>query len=197
MNQPSTRRAAAVLADHGHLYLTGYRGSGKSSVGRELARRLNRPAIDLDDEIERAAGCTIREIFATAGETGFRDWETRTLQQVVGRPPAVIALGGGAVLKAENREQIARSGLTVWLQIDAQTVCQRLQDDASTTDRRPALTRLPQQQEVAQLLEQRQPLYHQIASIHVTTVGRSIAAIVTDILERVAGTGSQQPQQGV
>lgn len=169
----------------GHLYLTGYRGSGKSSVGKVLAERLRRVCIDLDDEIERAAGCSIREIFDRGGESEFRDWESRTLQLVAAMAPAVVALGGGAVLRPENREQIARTGIAVWLQIDAETACQRLQADATTAARRPALTDLPPQQEIAKLIAQREPLYHQTASIHVPAAGRSVAEIADDIVVRL------------
>ncbi len=168
-----------------HLYLAGYRGSGKSSVGQLLATRLRRPWIDLDDAIESRVGRSIREIFASGGEAEFRDREEATLAAIASQPPAVISLGGGAVLRPNNRRLIADTGVCVWLQVDATTVLERLKRDASTAERRPALTGLPQREEIEKLLAERQPLYDQVARYRIDTVGREIDEIAQQTLAAI------------
>src|SRR4051812_11920796 len=98
-----------------HLYLVGYRGSGKSCVGAIIASWLGRPFLDADAVLEADAGRTIRDIFASEGEAGFRDRETATLRKLSAGPPAVIATGGGVILRAENRELLRSTGFVVWL----------------------------------------------------------------------------------
>ena len=106
------------------LFLVGPMGSGKSTVGRHLADLLDRPFIDSDAEIESRAGADIPWIFDVEGETGFRRRETTVLKDLVEHPGAVIATGGGAILAAENREMMARSGVVVYLNV---SVAQQLQ----------------------------------------------------------------------
>lgn len=177
-----------------HLYLTGYRGSGKSSVGRAVARRLQRPWIDLDDEIESQSGRSIQEIFATDGEEGFRTLEQAVLEAVSKRAPAVISLGGGAVLREANRKRIRNSGVSIWLQVDADTVLQRLHRDASTSRRRPPLTGLPPRQEIQTLLAKREPLYAEVASYQVDTTGRGVRAITNRVLQAIGVALDQPPK---
>lgn len=184
MNVASANAAAPPLAGK-HLYLAGYRGSGKSSVGRLLAKHLGRTWIDCDDQIEAAAGCSIRELFAEQGEAGFRALEQATLAEIAAQPPAVVSLGGGAVLRAENRQQIRQSGVCVWLRVDVDTVLQRIAADATTAERRPALTTLPQREEIAKLLADRGPLYEQVADLQLDTSGRTIAEIAERILQKL------------
>lgn len=177
---------------HLHIYLTGYRGSGKSSVGKMLAKKLKRVCIDLDDEVERLAGRTIHEVFARDGEAAFRDLEENALREASRRPPAVISLGGGAVLRTANRDIIRKTGICVWLQVDAATVLQRLNRDSGTPDRRPALTTLSPRQEIETLLEKREPIYREVADHQVDTIGRGVRAITTRVL-RALGSLDQPP----
>jgi shikimate kinase len=151
-------------------------------VGKLLAQALGVPIIDLDDQIESAAGKTIREIFDEGGESAFRQWETQCLQQVAKQPPTVIALGGGAILSEQNRQWIGQTGTCVWLQADAETLVQRIRSDHSTAQRRPALTTLPEHQEVERLLADRDPLYRQVADHSVETRGNSIEQVADLIL---------------
>jgi shikimate kinase len=185
MNASTSTQSTDAL-DGQHLYLTGYRGSGKTTVGRLVASRLGRRCIDLDDEIETHAGRSIREIFADGGEAIFRDLETAALARVAADSAAVISLGGGAILRPENREVIAKTGIAVWLKIDADTVLQRLAGDATTAERRPSLTSLPPREEVESLLQKRQPLYQQVADHEVDAAGQSVAAIVDQIVTKFA-----------
>ncbi len=183
-------RTAASFADASfkrssldrHIYLCGYRGSGKTSVGRELGRLIGRPVIDLDDRVEATAGKSIREIFAESGEAGFRDLESAELESIASNQPAgVVSLGGGAILRDRNRRVILSSGICVWLQADVDTVLHRLESDASTRDRRPSLTGLPNREEIESLLIAREPLYREIAVITIDTRGRSIEGLAAEI----------------
>src|SRR5688572_11797955 len=105
------------------IALIGYRGSGKTNVAPLVAARLGRSWIDADDEIERRAGKTISAIFAEDGEAVFRDWESAVLGELVSRDQTVLALGGGVVLRAENRAKLcAGRGTTVWLKAAPNTL---------------------------------------------------------------------------
>jgi shikimate kinase len=142
-----------------NLYLIGYRGSGKSTVARLVAERMGLPWIDADEEIERRAGRTIREIFARSGEEAFRDLETAVVSSLAAGPDHIVALGGGAVLREQNRQAIGASGQVVWLRAQAQTLLARIQADATTAARRPNLTAAGGPAEIEQLLAVRTPVY--------------------------------------
>ncbi len=160
-----------------HLYLTGYRGTGKSAVGVALARRLGRPLIDLDQIIESNAGKSIREIFDAGGESMFRELESESLATVAQSDPAVISLGGGAILSEQNREIIQRTGVCIWLMATAETIAQRMQADATTPDSRPPLTSLDQLTEIRELLQRRQPMYEAAADHQIDTEAMSIEQV--------------------
>ncbi len=166
-----------------HLYLSGYRGTGKSTVAELLGHQLGVGHVDLDGEIERAAGKTVAAIFQEVGEAGFRQLETASLVELAQQTPRVIALGGGAVLAAVNRGIIERTGRCVWLQASEETICRRLAADQATASLRPRLTALPAVEEVRKLLAEREPLYRQVASFIVQTDDQSVPAIV----ERIVG----------
>ncbi len=165
-----------------HLYLTGYRGSGKSSVGKRLGTHLQCPVIDLDDRIEAAAGRSIREIFIDEGEQGFRDRESAELETASRESASVISLGGGAIMREQNRAIIAATGDCVWLKIDVDTAMKRLAGDSTTADRRPALTHLPAREEIADVLASREATYASVASMHVDVCNRTVSEIETEIL---------------
>jgi shikimate kinase len=141
-----------------HLVLVGYRGCGKTSVGPALAARLHRPFHDADVVLEAAAGMTIREVFATEREAGFRAREAATLRQLAAGEPAVIATGGGAVLRPENRTLLRAAGFVVWLKAPPPVLWERITADPSTAARRPDLAG-GGFDEVVALLAAREPLY--------------------------------------
>lgn len=165
-----------------HLFLTGYRGTGKSTIARHLADRLALPAADLDVEIERAAGRAVREIFAAEGEAGFRRRESDALGRLVARPCHVIALGGGAILAEKNRRWIAGTGRCCWLRAAPETIARRLRNDPHSASLRPALTSLDAREEIGDLLRQRTPLYAEVAQFAVDTDDAPLEQIV----ERIA-----------
>jgi shikimate kinase len=163
-----------------HLYLIGARGSGKSSVGAVVAARLGRPFFDADVVLEADAGMTIRDIFAAEGEGGFRDRESATVCQLAGGSPAVIATGGGVILRAENREALRATGVVVWLCAPAELLWDRISTDPTTAARRPNLAG-GGLDEVKALLAVRDPLYAMTAHA-VVDASRSPEDVAGDIL---------------
>ena len=164
----------------GHLYLVGFMGSGKSTVGPILAEQLGRAFLDLDELIEEAEKTDIPRIFDLRGEAYFRELETRILASVQDRRPAVVALGGGAFSQAPNRGLIFKNGIAVTLRIPLELAWQR----STEMDNRP-LARDRQQFET--LYVKRQPDYD-LADLKVGVSGRSperICRLIRDRLETV------------
>ncbi len=154
------------------VFLIGYRGSGKTTVGRKLAARLGWGFIDADEQIVQETGKTIRAIFADQGEQGFRDVESRVIEKLAALTDHVMSLGGGAVLREINRQRIAKPGASViYLHCEPAVLADRIARDQSTADNRPALTPLGGSiDEVRQLLAIREPIYRSMmtASLDVT-----------------------------
>jgi shikimate kinase len=167
-----------------HLALIGYRGAGKSTIGPLVASLCGALSVDADVEIERAQGQTIGEIFASRGQDFFRDLETQMLGKlVVGEHVAVLALGGGVILRPENRD-LLRSCFTVWLTAPLEILLERLKHDAEKQAQRPSLTGLPQTEEVARLLREREPLYAMCADLTIDTSQTSAKAAAETILRQ-------------
>jgi shikimate kinase len=165
-----------------NLYLTGFMGTGKTSVGRELARRLRRPFVDLDSDIEARAGQTISELFSR-GEPAFRRAEARALRRASRRPGLVVALGGGALLSAENRKLVADSGLLICLTCAEDRLWRRLRADGLT---RPLLGSGGRRRErMRRLLSRRRGLYRQ-ADVSASTTHRTPAQAAALIVRKLA-----------
>ncbi|HXY33392.1 MAG TPA: shikimate kinase [Planctomycetaceae bacterium] len=161
--------------------LIGYRGTGKTSVAPPLARRLHLDSIDADAELERRAGKSIREIFETEGEPGFRAREKALLAELLARDRLVIAAGGGAVLDPETRARMRAAGPVVWLRATPATIERQIAADATTRDRRPKLTVDGGRVEIESLLAVREPLYREAASFTVDVDDRTVDEIVAEI----------------
>ena len=163
------------------IYLTGYRGSGKTSVAKILGIEIKRSVVDLDAEIVSMAGRPIKKIFHESGEEAFRDLETQSLIAASAKPPAIISLGGGAILRTQNRTLIAKSGICIWLDADPKIIVERLIQDDATASQRPGLTDLPMAKEVKKLMAQRRPLYDSISNFRVDTGEMKIAEVAEQI----------------
>lgn len=124
--------AQPVKINDGPIFLLGFMASGKSTVGPELAQRLGREFVDLDRVLEAQAGCTIAALIAREGEGWFRHQETEALRSLAQRGRLVIAPGGGAITRAENRALMAQSGVTVWLDAPFGLCWQRIEQDGAT-----------------------------------------------------------------
>jgi len=151
------------------IVLIGYRGSGKSTVGRILAERLGWRFLDTDDLIEQAANMTIAEIFAAHGEQHFRDLEAAVIAEVCRLSRVVIGAGGGAILRNENVDNMRRDALVVWLTASPETLYARIVSDEKTAARRPQLTAHQGIDEVRHLLKVREPLYRKAAHMQIDT----------------------------
>jgi shikimate kinase len=163
------------------LFLIGPRGSGKSTVARLLARELGWNWLDADEELEKRYGQSIRCIFATECEAGFRDKESVVLAELCRLSRHVIATGGGVVLRPGNRERMRASGRVVWLTAGVETLWTRLQGDAATAEQRPALT-VGGREEIEEVLRSREPLYRQCADFVIDTAASSPAEAAVEIL---------------
>jgi shikimate kinase len=162
------------------IFLIGYRGTGKTSVARELASRLAYDWIDADDIVEQEAGKSIAGIFADEGEAGFREWEGRVVTALSRKRRAVVALGGGSVLRADNRQAICAAGPVVWLTASVDTILNRVAADSTTASRRPNLT-TGGRTEIEELLAIRTRHYQQCATLIVDTEGKTPAEVAEEI----------------
>jgi shikimate kinase len=167
-----------------HLVLIGLMGAGKTTVGRECARRLGRPFVDTDDEVTRIAHATVDRIFAEAGEAEFRRLEHDVVADVCASPePLVVACGGGAVLDPENRRALRSSGIVVWLRAPANTLVARVGDGAT----RPLLRDDPAGA-LARLERLREPAYEAAAHVEVDTDGVDVDTVAENVLAALART---------
>ena len=168
-----------------NLILIGYRATGKTTLAEILARRLEWQWIDADVEIERMAGKTIAQIFADDGEPAFRDLEARVIADLCRRDRLLLAAGGGAPLKEENRRAMRESGKVVWLMARPNTILERMSGDVTTAQRRPSLTQCGALQEIVQLLAVREPIYRETADLAIDTEDRSAEDLAAEILDRL------------
>jgi len=171
---------------HEHIFLVGFMGAGKSTVAELLAHRLGRPCIDLDDEIVRAAGRSVSEIFNEDGEDAFRSMETEALLGLDARPSSVVACGGGIVVRTENRAALRRMGTVVYLQVTAGEALARV-GDAGT---RPLLAGASGTLAATSLLAARESLYRSVADMTVDTLCCSAQQVAENVLASMEGRTS-------
>lgn len=171
------------------VFLVGYRCTGKTTIARLLAERLGWKSIDADEVLEAQAGRSIQQIFVDEGEPGFRNREYAVLRELCWLERKVVATGGGVVIRPENRKRMKDAGAVVWLTADVDTICARLQADASTESRRPPLT-VGGRAEVVELLRGREPLYREIAHFTLSSVGRTPEQVTDELLSLLVGAGT-------
>ena len=148
------------------IVLVGYRGSGKTTIGRKLADRLWQPFVDVDDWIVKRAGKNIRDIFAQDGEPYFRDIESQVIREISGLSEHVIGMGGGSLGREENRRAIKEAKhQIVYLRCEAAALHQRIAADPQSNLTRPNLTALGGGiEEITKMLAEREPHYRQVMS---------------------------------
>jgi len=168
------------------IVLVGFMGSGKSSVGRELARRFGAPFVDVDERIESAAGCPIRDLFAREGEAAFREREKEALRDALSVKGCVIATGGGAFADGENRDLLRSYAPVVYLDTGVETLLERLSGDLG----RPLLHGGDREERVRELLSRRLPGYR-TADVTVPTDGRSVEEVAGQVADWIDRTGGR------
>ncbi|MCE3272532.1 MAG: shikimate kinase [Ramlibacter sp.] len=160
-------------------------GSGKSTVGRQLSRRLRLPFFDSDHLIEEHLGCTIKDFFAREGEAAFRDVEERVIRDAMQGPPSVVATGGGAVLREANRRQLRDAGKVIYLRSSPEELYRRLRHDRI----RPLLQVADPLGKLRAMYAERDPLYREAAHFVIETGRPSIPTLVNMIVMQLELAG--------
>ncbi len=163
------------------LYLVGPMGAGKTTIGRHLAKFLQREFVDLDAEIEVRCGADIPWIFDVEGEQGFRDRESALLQEVAGRQGLVVATGGGIVLRAENRLLLKEHGLAIYLSVTPRELYERTRNDLH----RPLLQVPNRRAVIDRLVAERDPLYREVATLTYSGGRRGARGAAEEILRAI------------
>ena len=165
-----------------NLILVGPMGSGKSAVGRALARELGRDFVDSDDVIEERTGVDIPFIFEKEGEAGFRDREARVIADLTGMDGIILATGGGAVVREENRQHLGARGFVIYLKTSVDQQLKR----TSRGRERPLLSQSEDPRDkLDRLMRDRESKYLEIADLIVTTDGRKVQAVTREILGKL------------
>ena len=172
-----------------NVVLIGYRGSGKTTIAQIVADQLGWEWRDADDLVESRAGKSIREIFEDDGESTFRDYESQVVQDLCDRERTVVALGGGAILREQNRRAVQQSELVIWLKVSPTTVEARIKADPTTAQRRPNLTSAGGLEEIRALLAERTHLYQEVAHESIDTDGSTPEQIAEQVVAAVKRTG--------
>ena len=170
-----------------NLYIVGPMGSGKTAVGKHVARTLGMPFFDSDHEIEQRTGADIPLIFEREGEPGFRRREREMIAELVQREGVVLATGGGAVLADENRRLLRENGWVVYLETSVAQQAER----AGRTRHRPLLHGADPEQRLAELMRIREPLYREVANCTISTTRKRVNQVAERLVE--AWRAANQP----
>lgn len=176
------------------IALIGARGCGKTTVGHVLARLLGGECVDTDEWVANRTGLSIVEVFAKEGEAGFRRRESEAIREVVQAPPAVISVGGGAVLDQQSVHALRAVATMIWLTAPADVLWQRISTDPAAQHSRPPLTDQSGVEEVRRLLAERSPLYQRASDFQIETVDREPMEIAEEIIRRVRPPSSPLPK---
>jgi len=168
-----------------NIYLIGYRCTGKTTLGRELARELSWAFVDMDDLLVAEAGQSINEMVAEKGWPHFRSQERALLTRLAGKGHLVVGTGGGIILDPDNVADMRASGKVVWLQCSSAAITHRIQGDARTEEMRPALTDKGLIEEIESALEEREPLYGGAAHFAIATDGGDINGLCKEIIAKL------------
>jgi shikimate kinase len=168
----------------GNFFLVGLMGAGKTTVGRALARKTGKTFYDSDHEIEARTGVRVATIFEIEGELRFRDRESSVIADLARMNNIVLATGGGAVLRPENRAELSRHGVVIYLRASIDDLLARTMHDKN----RPLLQTADPRAKLQSLLEQRDPLYREVADIVVDTSQQNVNLLVSRLLDQLHHT---------
>ena len=166
---------------HRNIILVGPMGSGKSTIGNIMAKRLHRDFKDSDHFIEDRTGVDIARIFDIEGEQGFRDRESNALKEILGQNNQVIATGGGAIVREKNQKLLKKTGFIIFLDTTVNQQMQRLRRDK----KRPLLQTENPRERLENLLEQRRPIYLELADLVIPTDKRVARKLAADIIKQL------------
>lgn len=166
----------------GNIFLVGMMGAGKTTIGKALARKLDRQFFDTDQVIAQRTGVAIPIIFEIEGEDGFRSRESTVIRDLSQLSNSVIATGGGVVLRERNREILKTAGTVIYLRASPDDLWRRTSRDRN----RPLLQTANPQQTLRDLYAQRDPLYHEVADIIVDTSSQSVLRLVNELLQKLS-----------
>jgi len=172
-----------------NIYLVGPMGSGKTTIGQRLARKLGLAFYDSDQEIEARTGASVNLIFDIEGEAGFRERERQVLAELTAQRGVLLATGGGTVVSPENRKLLGSTGIVVYLRTSVRQQLERLRRDRS----RPLLQTRNKEHKLKELAEQRDPLYEELADLVFPSRSRNIDSAVDQILEAIRAFRTQSP----
>ena len=179
-----TRRKAGILFNMmraQNIFIVGPMGAGKSTVGRQLAEALSYTFKDSDQEIQRRTGVDIPTIFEFEGEAGFRNRERLIIEELVNEERIVLATGGGAILSPENRQNLSARGVVIYLHCSAEQQHSRTARDRT----RPLLETDDPLEKLRVLMEEREPIYRQVADMVISTEKRGTSSVIKEIMRRL------------
>lgn len=179
--QPCNRQEDGRKLQSGNLILVGLMGSGKTTLGRALAKHLGKAFVDSDEDIQQRTGVTIPHIFDIEGEVGFRQRETAAIRDLVERDDMVLATGGGAVLAEQSRELMQQNGIVIYLKASVHDLWQRTRHDRN----RPLLQTADPHAKLTELFQQRDPLYLQVADIVMQSGKQSAHALMLNLVDEI------------
>lgn len=164
-----------------NIFFIGPMGAGKTTIGRSLAKSLGYEFFDSDKEVEDRSGANVAWIFDVEGENGFRDREEVIIDELSNKSGIVLATGGGAVLREQNRIRLKERGLVVYLKTSAEQILKRTAKDKT----RPLLQTENREQVVKELIKKREPLYQEIADIIIKTGNEKISDVTKKIIREI------------
>ena len=180
-NNAAIKTGSERKLDSGNLILVGMMGSGKTTMGRVLARHLGKEFVDSDEEIIKRTGVTVPHIFDVEGEAGFRQREAAAICDLAGRDNMVLATGGGAVLDVDNRAILKQNGIVIYLRANAHDLWQRTRHDRN----RPLLQTENPYARLVELFQQRDPLYRQVSDIVVQSGKQSAHSLMLRLVDEI------------
>ena len=170
-----------MLNPNSNIFLVGLMGSGKTTIGRALAKKLNKRFVDADHEIEARTGATIPLIFEIEGEASFRQREADVIRDLTAEEGLVLATGGGAIINAQNRAFLKSRGTVIYLRASVASILQRTSHDKS----RPLLQTADPKARIEELARERGPFYEEVAHIIIETGRPNVQSVVQNILARL------------
>ncbi len=182
IEEPSPGSRSQQVNPPRNIFLVGPMGAGKTTVGRHLAKSLDKQFLDCDRELEERTGASISLIFELEGEEGFRRRERDMLDELTSRSGVVLATGGGAVLDSENRARLRSRGFAIYLDAPLDLLAERTSRDRS----RPLLDTPDPRATLGKILNERDPLYRQVADLIVTTNQGTAKHVVREIVNHLA-----------